>query len=874
MLPALRFDGLHSHVHPRLLPLALATATFLCSTGAALADCVLTAGNGTVSAPGNGARLTCQAAGGAQATAIVAAPGSTDVQVVIENGASFGLPGNFVSVGSNSRMTNAATLTTTGAGSHGLIVNGDTSTVVNNGTIGTTGQSAASVYVESGTGNTVINNGTLTSGENQGSGVKFERGGAGGATFINNGTVRSTVLGFGNSATAVVLLSQAGESTLAINRGTISSDSGAAFGAGAGNDRFENYGTLIRTDGDFGSVILGTGNDTYVIGGNSTFDSYIDGGRDTDTVAFGVDSGSLDVSEIDSVAGRYRRFERLEKIGNAGWTLTGTNSAALPVAVSSGVLTLNASMPNSPATVASGATLTGTGTVGALDIASGGILAPGGGAALGTFTASSATFASGSRFNVRVNDRGESDRVQVNGTATINGGNVAVDVTRGYVVNTPYRILTATSLAGPRFQGVTASLALLQPVLSYDATNVYVTLQRTAEEPDDPSQPVVTLDEVGRTWNQISTGLALESQSMRGPLLPIVLAQPTIPEVLIALDLLSGEGYATATGLAAADTETIHRALLTRLRTMDGFALGAAPAPAPTAYAATPAFPAAPRATGQTLDLWGQAFGNWSRNSGRTGLGLASIDSNTGGLILGAETTFDAVWRVGMAGAYTQTRFDLGGRLSSGTLDSYHAALYGSGAWGGFALRGGATYTRHDLDMSRRAAFTGFSDRASGGLGFDSAGAFAEIGYPVLIGRLTAEPVANLSYVHTGKGSFTEDGGSMALRGTTQAFDNASTILGLRLSGDLTDDGRLKGYSLIGWRHAFGDRLPMTDNQFLAGGDPFLIVGTPMDRDSLIVETGLDWFVTPAATLGLRYDGRYGETSNSQSVRGQFTAQF
>jgi outer membrane autotransporter protein len=349
--------------------------------------------------------------------------------------------------------------------------------------------------------------------------------------------------------------------------------------------------------------------------------------------------------------------------------------------------------------------------------------------------------------------------------------------------------------------------------------------------------------------------------------------------VLRALDLLSGEAYATAVGLAAGDTETIHRTLLTRLRTTGPAGIAAAPGAQPLAYAPAPAvtkapFPPAPRTPAMLVDLWGQGFGTWGSREGRDGLGVASADRTTGGFILGAETSFDTTWRIGMAGAYTQTSFDIVDRLSSGSIDSYHAALYGSGTWGGFALRGGATYTHHDLDVNRNAVMRGFSDEADGSLSLDSAGLFAEIGYPVRFGRLTAEPVASLSYVHTGRGSFTEDGGDMALRGRTNAFDTAWTTLGVRLSGDLTEDGRLKGYSLLGWRHAFGDVMPTTVNQFITGSDPFLIIGNPIDRDSLVVETGLDWFVTPAVALGVRYDGQYGSRDHSQSVRGQLTAQF
>ncbi len=146
-------------------------------------------------------------------------------------------------------------------------------------------------------------------------------------------------------------------------------------------------------------------------------------------------------------------------------------------------------MPNSAVNVASGGTLGGTGSVGAVAVVSGGALAPGGRTSIGILTAASATLEAGSRYLVRVNDQGGSDRLQVNGTATINGGAVSVDVSRGYVLSTPYRILTANTLAGGRFQSSTASLALLQTVLSYDATNVYVTLERTTQPPDDPNQP-------------------------------------------------------------------------------------------------------------------------------------------------------------------------------------------------------------------------------------------------------------------------------------------------------------------------------------------------------------------------------------------------
>jgi outer membrane autotransporter protein len=804
------------------------------------------------------------------------------VHVTIESGTTFTSATPYVLIRDFSSITNAADLSVSTNNSSIFNVVGGNNTIVNTGTL-TVNAPASAIDVFGGANNIIRNDGFIRADNLNGTGI-FVRT-ADNITIINNGEITSNPLV--GAGTAIRITNGSGLSSLTINNGLLASAAGTAFRGSAGNERLENFGQIYGVAGS-AAATLDNGNDTYVIGGNSFVSTYIDGGEGSgDTLAFGDDTGTLDVSRIGA-AGTYRSFEIIEKFGTADWTLTGNNTDTLLINVTGGLLTMNATMTSSLASVGNGATLSGTGAAGGLMVASGGTFAPGGRTAIGTFTSGATTFADGSIFRVRVNDQGGSDRVQVNGVATINGGRVFVDASQGYALNNPYRILTATSITGPRFQSAVASLALLQAVLSYDATNVYVTLERTTQPPDEPNEPdnpddpadpdtpdnPITLDEVGRTWNQISTGRALESQGIAGPLLPVVLAQPTIPAVLRALDLLSGEAYATAVGIAAGDTEAIHQKLLARLRTAGA---GAAPTTAPLAYAppvGKAPFPAAPRSPALLVDLWGQGFGTWGSRDGRDSLGLASIGRNTGGFILGAETSFDSAWRIGMAGAYTQTSFDLAERLSSGSIDSYHAALYGSGALGRFALRGGATYTRHELDVNRSAVLTGFSDEAHGSLSLDSAGLFAEIGYPLHFGRLTAEPIANLSYVHTGSGSFAEDGGAMALRGRTNGFDTAWTTLGVRLSGDLTGDGSLKANAMLGWRHAFGDRLPMTVNRFAAGGDPFLIVGNPDDRDSLVIETGLDWHVTSAMTLGVRYDGQYGAQDRRQSVLGHFTARF
>jgi len=85
--------------------------------------------------------------------------------------------------------------------------------------------------------------------------------------------------------------------------------------------------------------------------------------------------------------------------------------------------------------------------------------------------------------------------------------------------------------------------------------------------------------------------------------------------------------------------------------------------------------------------LWGEALGGQANTDGDRN--AAGLSRRTGGAVLGADMLLfdngpDSL-RVGVAGGYTQSRFDLDPRLSSGRLESGHAALYAGGRFGAFA---------------------------------------------------------------------------------------------------------------------------------------------------------------------------------------------
>jgi outer membrane autotransporter protein len=77
----------------------------------------------------------------------------------------------------------------------------------------------------------------------------------------------------------------------------------------------------------------------------------------------------------------------------------------------------------------------------------------------------------------------------------------------------------------------------------------------------------------------------------------------------------------------------------------------------------------------------------------------------------------------------------------------------------------------------------------------------------------------------------------------------------------------------LGWRHAFGDTTPFSTFAF-AGGSAFNIAGVPIAREAAVVNAGIDFALTKAATVGLSYGGQFGGNAADQNVRGQLTVQF
>jgi uncharacterized protein with beta-barrel porin domain len=78
---------------------------------------------------------------------------------------------------------------------------------------------------------------------------------------------------------------------------------------------------------------------------------------------------------------------------------------------------------------------------------------------------------------------------------------------------------------------------------------------------------------------------------------------------------------------------------------------------------------------------------------------------------------------------------------------------------------------------------------------------------------------------------------------------------------------------MVAWRHAFGDLAPDVSLHF-AQSTAFIVAGTPVADEALLVAARARATVAPDATLSLGYSGQFGSGVRDHSVTGGFTFRF
>jgi outer membrane autotransporter protein len=103
-------------------------------------------------------------------------------------------------------------------------------------------------------------------------------------------------------------------------------------------------------------------------------------------------------------------------------------------------------------------------------------------------------------------------------------------------------------------------------------------------------------------------------------------------------------------------------------------------------------------------------------------------------------------------------------------------------------------------------------------------------------------------------------------------FDTTYTTLGTH--GSYALPAGLTAQATLGWRYAFGDVTPMSTLAFQSGGAAFALAGSPIARNALVTELGVDYAIGPSATIGVAYSGQYSGGANENSGKASITVRF
>ncbi|MFJ7797344.1 autotransporter domain-containing protein [Pseudomonas sp. NPDC096950] len=526
-----------------------------------------------------------------------------------------------------------------------------------------------------------------------------------------------------------------------------------------------------------------------------------------------------------------------------------------------------------------------------------------------------------------VNPEGRGETIKVDGTASLGGSTLKIVAVPGdYPQRSRYTIIEANEVEG-KFGEVLNDLAFMTPALRYNKKSVGLTYARN----EVPLESLATSDngrefaknitepeqipEAQGTSDSVDTDLAEVTPSFSSDTLipapepltiadisgaatqpstvanissaapepsttastPVTAPKPlTTPNAAVAALLASNKQTASLAleQLAGSSNANLAKATLSSVDPVGGSMLSAMRQLDSTHGSGNlRERNSAPRVAAGNEDngrVWLQALGH----GGKLDRDVEPLQHSTKGLLLGADWSIDEEWRLGLMGGTSRTSLD--NNKFDGDLDSWHLGAYALRQNGPMSLRLGATYSSHDGSTARRVAFTGFSDRPKGSYDASTQQAFAEVGYNLGRANVSIEPFASLGYQRYQRDGYTEKGGAASLKVHEQAQSNMNSTVGLRLAKvDTLDNGmRLTPRLSAGWKHTYGDLYTHTRQRLVTGGSNYTVYGAEMDRNSLLVNAGLDLGVSANHTVGVGLNGEIGSDSRNHGVMGQWRMAF
>ena len=550
----------------------------------------------------------------------------------------------------------------------------------------------------------------------------------------------------------------------------------------------------------------------------------------------------------------------LEKKGTGRLTIEEVASYSGETRVLDGTMVVNGDITSSPSVfVDTPATLGGSGIVRNATIS--GTVAPGNSIntlnVRGTFTQNP-----GSIYQAEVNSGGQADQIAVQGMASIHGATVQVLPQPGglYSPRTSYKILTSTGGVNGSYSSVVLNHPFLQPSLSQDVNNVYLSLT------------INGFLAAAQTPLQAAVGGAIDSSvySASGDYATFLgtmanLSPSQVPSVLTSLSGMNYSGFSNA---------MVQGAQLF----MNNFLMQASSANrgANRIVLAESCDVACNTTESATWGVWGGGMGGLGTVGASQPVG--GVTYNLGGFAAGLDRRITNSTLAGVVVGYSGGTQWVSGFSGQGYSDTIFAGLYGSYSHGPIYLDGVVGYAYSSNRLSRSIVIPGLPARtANGEAGANQVYGQLEGGYRFDIGTPAdayITPFARLQAYTGTQNGFTENGAqSLSLNVTPQTTNSLRTVIGAQIGGAMNLGWRDKLAVLLrlGWGHEYADtNRPVVASFVGAPSAPFTTYGISPQRDSVVVGLSANTAVADATSLYLRYEGNISGQDSSHAVTAGF----
>ena len=280
-------------------------------------------------------------------------------------------------------------------------------------------------------------------------------------------------------------------------------------------------------------------------------------------------------------------------------------------------------------------------------------------------------------------------------------------------------------------------------------------------------------------------------------------------------------------------------------------------------------------------EVWGAAFGGVNNTRGDNAAATSDLYTRVGGVAAGADYRFapDSLIGFSLAGGNINWTVNGPATSGSGTSDTFMAGIYGKHGFGAGYLSGAATYTNYWMKTDR-ASFPGAGDLFRANFEAESWGGRLEGGYRAgqywainwtPYGAIQGQSFRTPNYAETVEVGAAVGALTVASR-TATAFRGE---VGLRTDRIFAVDrgGQLNLFGKFAYAH---DEIsnPQANVSFAAiggigGATPFTVFGARPSRDLGLATAGAEWRLTNGVSFLVKFDGEFGERSETYSGTGR-----